>query len=168
MSESNKVYDTNNLELFRQDLSNNVNAFNNELSEDSSYQPFSIPLSIFSNEYYLFLDYVEDYGNFRKSNLEDSKTITKINKDLGSLNKDLNSFKDSYFKSNKDDEILSKLNEISSNSENTLVEENFKKLSDDLILTINKNNTDNISLLIGVIIGISIINIFFRQFTNKL
>lgn len=65
-------------------------------------------------------------------------------------------------------EIVNKLDNISAKSDNAVLVENFRTLSTDLTKAINQNNVNNISILLGVIIGISIVNIFFQQFNKKI
>lgn len=100
--------------------------------------------------------------NYISNQVEKLDKILETNNSVNSLSKQFDTL------SKNDENIILKLSEIEKKSDNEVIKEEFKQLSDDIVTTINNNNINNISLLVGVIIGISIINVFFHQYSNKL
>lgn len=156
-----------------------------DFTEESGIYDFSNTEDFLnSSENFRNLSY--DYMKIRNQGLKDfnSYTIennTKILKKLGDTNslleenkikildteKELNIISEKIDNLNNDD-VLKKLSVIEKKSDNEQLQENFQKLSKDLVTTINSNNTNNISLLIGVIIGLFVINAFFAIFNRKI
>lgn len=151
-----------------------IDDYNNVLGYDAVdlKSIYSIKLDL-QNQTRMFLNhsmYIDD--GISKQNVVINDIVSKIDSNKKVLEINSNNIKtisDSI--SNIDqtsNDIVSKLNEIEKKSDNEVIKEEFKQLSDDIVTTINNNNTNNISLLVGVIIGISIINVFFHQYSNKL
>lgn len=156
-----------------------------DFTEESGIYDFSNTEDFLtSSENFRNLSY--DYMKIRNQGLKDfnSYTIennTKILKKLGDTNslleenkikildneKELNNISEKIDNLNNDD-VLKKLSVIEKKSDNEELQESFQKLSNDLVTTINNNNTNNISLLIGVIIGLFVINAFFATFNKKI
>lgn len=119
----------------------------------------------------LFIGLTDSYFDL----LDDRQKVLKDYKnDLNNIKSDLSDLKKSTYElefknlGEQDKEILEKLNSIEKSSDNSKLEEGFKELSNDLVKAINDNNKNNISILVGVIIGISIVSIFLQHYNKGL
>lgn len=151
-------------------IDDNIDEFNyNYIRDDLSLKDiYSIrsDLLIMRNVEFNHNLYLDD--NISKQN----KSLNYISSKISNLDKiiETNNSLNKQFEviSKNNEDIVLKLSEIEKKSDNEVIKEEFKQLSDDIVTTINNNNINNISLLVGVIIGISIINVFFHQYSNKL
>lgn len=151
-------------------IDDNIDEFNsNYIRDDLSLKDiYSIKsdLLIMRNGEFNHNLYLDD--NISKQN----KSLNYISSKISNLDKiiETNNSLNKQFEviSKNNEDIVLKLSEIEKKSDNEVIKEEFKQLSDDIVTTINNNNINNISLLVGVIIGISIINVFFHQYSNKL